>query len=94
MESDMRFQDLFQKPEFVIWTLSEEFLELQNLFFTNSLIKVSQRASLALNSTNISDMYFYDFDSFEKDVKQLHWAKKAYENFIDFKNNYVKAKNL
>jgi hypothetical protein len=24
----MRFPDLFQKPEFVIWTLSEEFLEL------------------------------------------------------------------
>jgi hypothetical protein len=34
-------------------------------------------------------MYLYDFDSFEKDVKQLHWAKKAYENFIDFKNDIL-----
>jgi hypothetical protein len=89
MESDMRFQDLFQKPEFVIRTLSEEFLELQNMFFTNSLIKVSQRASLALNSTNISDMYLYDFDSSEIEVKQLNWAQKAYENFLDFKNDIL-----
>ena len=54
------------------------------MFFTNSLIKVSQRASLALNSTNVSDMYLYDFDSSEIDVKRLNWAQKAYENFKDF----------
>jgi hypothetical protein len=89
MESDMRFKDLFQKPEFAIWTLSEEFLELQNTFFTNSLIKVSKRASLALESTNISDMYLYDFNSSETDVKRLNWAQKAYENFLDFKNDIL-----
>jgi hypothetical protein len=34
-------------------------------------------------------MYLYDFYSSEIDVKRLNWAQKAYENFLDFKNDVL-----
>jgi hypothetical protein len=34
-------------------------------------------------------MYLYSFYSSEIDVKRLNWAQKAYENFLDSKNDVL-----
>jgi hypothetical protein len=64
------FDDLFERPEFVTWTLSEEFLQLQSILYSNNEIRVSKRAKIGLASTDVTDMYLYDFVKPLGDISQ------------------------
>jgi hypothetical protein len=56
--------------------------------YSNNEIRVSKRAKIGLASTDVTDMYLYDFVKPLGDIsKKEKWAVEAYRKFIDFKND-------
>ena len=94
LRDEFGFEALFERPEFVAWTLSEEYLLLQTIFYRKNDIKVSKRATLALSSTDLTDMYLYEFiKPLGETSQRTEWVLEAYRKFIDLKNDKLLCEN-
>jgi hypothetical protein len=86
---------IYQLDNIESWELSLECIQFNLSFIINeNESQVSKKVLRSIESTSISDLFLYDnFFTDEFKLKRMIWAKNAYSEFIELKNEQLICEN-